>query len=361
MEPIHTLLVNDSLLVSRVIKKILATQPMLNPIGWAKNGLEAESYVSRNLPDVILMDIHMPQQNGVETTKKILAIHTIPILLVTSTIKSNMTEIFQCMQYGALEAVKPPQDPLFRNIDQLSTEQLSQLGAPFINKIMTIARLKHLVNATAAKSLRMEFKPPAVVIPVEPATKAASDLVVIGSSTGGPAALAQVLRCFPGNFPAATIIVQHMDAEFLPSLISYLQQYSGLPIQMALEGERPRMGHVYLAHKAGRHLKCARDRTFTYCSQPVLTHMPSIDILFDSVAENFGRNVTGVVLTGMGKDGATGLKNIRDHDGLTLSQDEESSVVYGMPKAAAELQASVEVLPVMRIGPRIVSHACRFC
>lgn len=354
MKLIHVLLVNDSVLVSQVIKKILLTEPMFDPIGWAKNGLEAENYIQAHIPDIILMDIHMPLQDGVETTKKILTIHSIPILLVTSTISSNMSEIFQCMQYGALEATKPPHNPAFKNIDHLTQDQLRQLGTPFLKKVLTIARLKNRVKTKETVFPRPEFRKAAVAFSAEPTKKTASDLVVIGSSTGGPTALTQLLKFLPYSLLAAVIIVQHINTEFVPSLINYLQQFSELPIQTALEGESPKNGHVYLAYKEGYHLKCSEGKTFSYCGQPMVNHMPSIDILFDSVAKNYGHHVTGVLLTGMGKDGAAGLKNIRDHGGLTITQDEESSLIYGMPKAALELGASMEVLDVSKIGQRIV-------
>lgn len=354
MNPIHVLLVNDSLLVSRIIRKILASEPLFSPIGWAKDGLEAEDYVDRHTPDVILMDIHMPRQGGVETTRNILAAHAIPILVVTATINRNMTDIFQCMQYGALEAIKPPQDAAFKNIDTLPPEQLRQLGDSFIRKIKTISQLKQKIRLSTKPLLQPSIKHSVPEVSASPGSTAATHMVAIGASTGGPSALSQVLKAFAADFSAAIVIVQHMDVDFLPSLIVHLQQFSRLPIQAAVEGMVARRGHVYLACKNGHHLKFGNDKHFVYDQQPESIHRPSVNALFESVAETFGSRAIGALLTGMGDDGARGLKLMRDRGGFTLAQDKESSVIYGMPKVAFELGACQEVVPLSKIGQQIL-------
>ena len=359
MNPIHVLLVNDSLLLSRIIRKILASEPLFSPIGWAKDGLEAEDYVKRQLPDVILMDIHMPRQGGVETTRNILAAHAIPILVVTATISQNMNDIFQCMQYGALEAIKPPQDAAFKKIDTLPPEQLRRLADSFIHKIKTISHLKHKIRLSTKPLFRPQIKDPVPKISGRPESTAATHVTAIGASTGGPSALTQVLKAFDAGFPAAIVIVQHMDADFLPSLIVHLQQFSHLPVQAAVEGTVPRRGHVYLACKNGHHLKFGNNKQFAYDQQPESIHRPSVNVLFESVAEIFGPCTIGALLTGMGGDGARGLKIMRDRGGFTLAQDKESSVIYGMPKVAFELDACKEVVPLSGIGQRIVDYFAR--
>lgn len=358
MNLIHVLLVNDSLLISRIIQKILSTEPLFSPVDWVKDGVEAEEYVQKHPPDIILMDIHMPRQNGVETIRKILATHHIPILVVTATVSRNMSEIFQCIQYGALEAVKPPQHEEFKNIDTLSKKELRRKGAEFISKVKTIASLKEkvLLKKMLPLSVPKESQP---IYSIEHASKPASYLIAIGASTGGPGALSQLLRSIPADISAAIVIVQHIDVDFIPSLIGYIQQYCRLPVREAVEGDIPEIGCVYLAGKKEKHLKCDANKRFVYHNKPDFIHMPSINVLFESVAKNYQQNAVGVLLTGMGADGAKGLKQMRDMGGFTLAQDKDSSLIYGMPQVAAKLNACDEIVPLQQMGDRIVRHIKR--
>lgn len=351
MNPIHVLLVNDSLLISRIIKKILTADPLFSPIDWVKDGVEAEAYVQNQTPDIILMDIHMPRQNGVETIRNILAKYQIPILVVTATITRNMTDVFQCLEYGALEAVKPPQHKDFQRIDSLPPEHIKQLGANFIDKVKTIATLKNKVSLSQHPPV-----PITEVRKIQEIPRPASRLIAIGASTGGPGALTQLLKNIPPDFPAAIVIVQHIDADFVQSLIGYLQQYAYLTVKEAIEGQVPKAGNVYLAGKKGEHLTFGLHKQFKYEKAIDLIHTPSINVLFESVAKSYQHRATGVLLTGMGDDGAKGLKQIRNSNGFTIAQDQESSIIYGMPRAAAQINACSEILPLTQIGARLVQH-----
>ncbi len=356
MKPIHVLIVNDSLLATRIMKKILQSEPVFSPIGWTKDGLEAEDYVRQHVPDVILMDIHMPLQDGVETTRKILATHQIPILVVTSTISRNMTKILQIFQYGGLDVIKLPQIPFFKKIDKLTKEELKQLGATFIQKTKTISQLKINVKIPATPPIQHSITESKTCFSTDSISSPTIHLVAIGASTGGPGALAQILKSFPSGFPASIVIIQHMDADFLSSFIVHLQQFSHLPIRKANHRERISPGYIYLACRDNHHLICSRKKTFFYSQTPPRKHIPSVDVFFSSAAKVYHRQAVGVLLTGMGADGAVGLKHIRDRGGFTLAQDKSSSIIYGMPKAALDMKACNEVLPLSHIGQRIADY-----
>ncbi|MBF0277762.1 MAG: chemotaxis-specific protein-glutamate methyltransferase CheB [SAR324 cluster bacterium] len=357
MPQIHVLIVNDSLVITHLMKKILAADPQFGPVHWAKDGLEAEQYVRHQQPDIILMDIHMPRQDGVETTRKILSQSAIPILVVTATITKNMSAIYQCLEYGALEAIKPPQLSIAQNSSSLSADQIRTMGKPFLLKVKALAQLRHKVEQSRqSSSLAPNNFQKRDLRPLAKAQGKASHLVVLGASTGGPKTLQYLLSKFPADFSAAVVLVQHMDADFIPSFIEHLSGYCPLPIETALEGVSPQKGRVYVAHEKKRHLRISSQQTFCYSSEPETLHMPSIDVFFASVAEHFGRRAVGALLTGMGEDGARGLQQLRKNYGFTIAQDEASSVIYGMPKKAAELDAADQILGMEEISPAIVRH-----
>jgi two-component system response regulator WspF len=178
-------------------------------------------------------------------------------------------------------------------------------------------------------------------------------VVAIGASAGGPAALAAVLKDLPPDFPAGIVIVQHLSAEFVPGLVEWLRTQTQLKVNVAEEGSRPTPGQVLVAG-TNNHLIFSKGEALGYTAQPEdCIHRPSIDVLFKSVAQHWPHAATGVLLTGMGRDGAAGLKMIRNRGCLTLTQDQATSVVYGMPKAAAAIDAATEILPLDRIAPRL--------
>lgn len=358
MNTIHVLIVNDSLTTSHLLKKILSSDPQFHPIGHAKDGIEGENYVNRHQPDVILMDIHMPNQNGVETTRKIMSRYSIPILVVTATIHRNMPLIFQCMQYGALEAITPPKDPAFVRINQMPPEEIQKTGAEFIQKVKTCYHLRHKIHSSSPTSASTNLSPahsqkPVLKLGGEPSPY----IVAIGASTGGPGALGKLLSYIPSSFSQAITIVQHMEAGFIPGLVEHLQESTRLGIETAEEGGPIVGSKIYIAHGDKRHLQCLRSKKFFY-SPPDMhaLHTPSINVFFKSVAEVYREKAIGVLLTGMGDDGARGLKQIRDNGGFTIAQDETSSVIYGMPKVAAQLNAARKILPLDQIAFHITEY-----
>ena len=326
-------IVNDSRMAAEILRRIVASQPDFTVAWIAYSGDEALQRCRESRPDIILMDLIMPGIDGAETTRRIMKTTPCVILIVTATTVGNRDMVFEAMGYGALDAVNTPA----LGSDARGAEAL-------IQKLRTVARL--VVNREPAKSNAS----PATG--AQPPDTAGFPVVAIGASTGGPQALAEILSHLPAAFPAIVLVVQHVDQLFTPGLATWLQRYSQIPVALARQGELLSLGGVWLA---------GTNQNLTYFNGAVsyqlptddTAHCPSIDALFFSLAHAHLAPRLGVLLSGMGRDGAAGLLALRKSGALTIAQDEASSVVYGMPKAAAEIGAAAEILPLAAIGPRI--------
>jgi two-component system response regulator WspF len=282
------------------------------------------------------MDLIMPKMDGVEATRQIMAATPCAIVAVTASVENNSGKVFEAMSAGALDAVNTP---------VLEHPSEGEGGAALLAKIETIRRLLGGGRPRPATSLGA---PPATL------TEHTHDcLVAIGSSAGGPAALAKVLAQLPANFPAAVVIVQHVDAQFMSGLADWLDSQTPMRVRLAREGDRPEPGVVLLAGSEN-HLAFASPTRLVYTAQPTdCSYRPSIDVFFKSVNQFWRGDVIGVLLTGMGRDGAEGLRALHRRGHHTIAQDKATSAVYGMPKAAAELHAATEILALDKIGNRL--------
>jgi two-component system response regulator WspF len=289
------------------------------------------------------MDLIMPVMDGIEATRRIMAETPCPILIVTATVEGNAGRVFEALGAGALDAVNTP---------VLGIGGAGDGAGPLLAKIEILGRL------TGSHS-----SPPALIRAPAAAPRRASGarefLIAIGSSAGGPAALAEVLRGLPRDLPAAIAVVQHLDEQFATGLATWLGQQTTLPVRLAREGDSLERGTVLLAGR-DEHLVLRESLRLGYTAEPVGTpYRPSVDVFFQSVAQHWRDDAVAVILTGMGRDGARGLKKLRDTGHVTIAQDKASSAVYGMPKAAAELEAAAHVLPLNQIGAallRLVTH-----
>ncbi len=329
-------IVNDVPMAIEALRRALAFSPE-HEVSWtATNGADAVSLCAQDTPDLVLMDLIMPGIDGVEATRQIMASSPCAIVVVTASIGANSWRVFDAMGHGALDAVDTPEfgdgaDP-------------AVAAAALLRKVDTIGKLigDRALRPAATKGERKV---------------AGERLVAIGASSGGPAALARLLGGLPTDFPAAVIIVQHIDPQFAGGMADWLCQFSPWPVRLAREGDRPSPGTVLLAG-TGDHLVFKAADRLGYTAEPVAyVHRPSVDVLFNSVGRFWRGEVYGVLLTGMGRDGAAALKGLRDKGHYTVAQDQASSAVYGMPKAAAELQAAVEVLPLDAIAARLAQLA----
>jgi two-component system response regulator WspF len=333
-------IVNDSRAAAEVLRRILAEQPDFAVVWTAYSGDEAVSLAQAERPDIVLMDLIMPGMDGAETTREMMEKAPCVIVVVTATTVGNRDLVFEAMGYGALDAVNTP--TLGPSGDMAGAE-------PLLQKLRTVARLVEPAHG----------KGPLVQPPPRKGSRQGQDnsrlpIVAIGASTGGPQALAQVVSHLPADFPGAVLIAQHVDPQFAPALAEWLQHHSALPVRIARDREPVSARGIWLAGSSD-HLVYDQDGLLRYTQHPRDTpYRPSADALFSSLAGPHRALRVGVLLTGMGRDGAEGLLAMRTAGALTIAQNAASSVVYGMPKAAVELKAAAEVLPIGAIGPRIV-------
>jgi two-component system, chemotaxis family, response regulator WspF len=327
-------IVNDMPLAVEVLRRVIASAPE-HALAWvAGNGLEAVEKCRQDRPDLILMDLIMPVMDGVQATGKIMRETPSAILVVTATVEGNAAKVFEAMGSGALDAVGTPVFGPGMSIKG-GQELLKKIGT--IEKLLIKGPLSAPV-APQAHTEKPDGQPP---------------LVAIGSSTGGPKALANLLSTLPADLGAAFVIVQHVDAQFARGLATWLDSQTLLRVDVAREGMRPVADTVLLA-VTDDHLVLGQDLMLHYTPEPRdYPYRPSVNAFFLSLEAHWPRRDVAVLLTGMGKDGAQGLAALRRAGWHTIAQDEKSSVVYGMPAAAAELNAAVEILPIEKIAAAI--------
>jgi len=327
-------IVNDLSIAVEAIRRVLAVAGY--QVAWvAKTGTEAVEKCAKDKPDLILMDLIMPALDGVEATRRIMASTPCPILIVTATLESNFENVFEALGAGALDAVKTP---VLGAADSSGPSVL-------LEKIGILGR--------QISSLNLSQKLPVISAHETAVTVRPNRLVAIGASAGGPMALVEVLGSLPADFSAAIVIIQHVDAQFAPGLADWLNQHSRMPVRLACEGDKITMGTALIASTSD-HLVFTNANTLGYTPNPVeYVYRPSVDVFFQSVAKHWHGEVVGILLTGMGRDGAKGLKILKEAGHHTIAQDRASSAVYGMPKAAVALDAAIDVLSLNQIGPAL--------
>ena len=330
-------IVNDLMMAVEALRRVVRSRPDYE-IAWvARDGAEAVKQCAADRPDMILMDLIMPVMNGVEATRHIMRDSPCPILVVTATVDGNISLVFEAMGYGALDAVNTP---------VLGTDGKLTGAQALLRKIEIIG---HLISRPAPTSpaTAMEFKAPST-------TMAHLPLIVLGASTGGPAALADILSRLPAVINTAMVIIQHMDKDFSPDLALWLGTHCKLNVKVATPGCRPEIGTVWLAG-TNDHLVLTKHGTLEYRVEPAKCfYRPSVDVFFKSVAAHWSPPGVAVLLTGMGRDGGEGLLALRRCGWHTLAQDKATSIVYGMPRAAAELDAAEKILPLSAIADAIM-------
>ena len=331
-------IVNDLPLAVEALKRALALKPG-HQVAWvARHGAEAVELCAKDTPDLVLMDLLMPVMDGIEATRRIMAGSPCAILVVTVSVGANAWRVFEAMGHGALDAVDTP---------ALGTGDPRESAAPLLAKIDIIARLVG-ERSSGAKNVFWPAKIAALVA-------RQNRLLAIGASAGGPAAVAKVLSGLPKDFSAAVVVIQHVDEQFAAGMADWLNRDSKLPVRVARDGEKPAAGIVLLAG-TNDHLTLLADGSLGYTPHPrEYVYRPSVDVFFQSVTRHWAGEVVGVLLTGMGRDGAVGLKALRNQGRHTIAQDQASSAVYGMPKAAATLDAAVDILPLEQISPKVAA------
>jgi len=324
-------IVNDMPLAVEALRRALAARADFDVLWVASDGQQALDFCIAQRPDIVLMDLVMPNVDGIEATRRIMARAPCAILIVTVDVGTNAWRVYEAMGAGALDAVDTP-----------------ALSGPDAHR--SIATLLAKIDSVAALVKARHAPGPAIAVEKERAHERDLPLVAIGASAGGPAALATLLGALPRDFNAAIVIVQHVDAAFAAGMAQWLNQQSALPVRIASENDRPQPGVALLA-ATNDHLHLKLRNALGYTRVPEETpYRPSVDVFFHSVVARWPARAVGVLLTGMGRDGAIGLKAMRTKGHHTIAQDEATSAVYGMPKAAAVLGAAAAILPLPRIA-----------
>ena len=334
-------IVNDMPMALEALRRAVASVPE-HKVAWlARDGAEAVEKAQADRPDLILMDLIMPGVDGVEAIRRIMARCPCPIVIVTSSVSAHMGRVYEAMGLGALDAVDTPN--LGPSGDLTGARML-------LDKIETVAKL--VGRAPRPVLSTAEVPPPAPRHDASPSWP----LVAIGSSTGGPAALAEILAGMPDTRDSATVIVQHIDLAFFPGLATWLGQKSGRRVDLIRPGDRPMPGEILLA-STDDHVILDESCRLRYVAEPVeMPFRPSVDVFFESVARHWPEPGAAALLTGMQRDGAVGLLALRRAGWLTIAQDKATSVIWGMPGAAVQIGAADRVLPLSEIARAITDR-----
>ena len=340
---IRVLLVDDSALALELLRRMLATAPDMDVVGTASSGQEALQRVLELQPQVVCTDYHMPGMNGLELTREIMARAPRPVLVISDSLQPDQRDnIFSMLEAGALDVLAKPQGSQDMHYAAMAAELLQKIR---VLSGVRVFRRWPLSTPVATASVVDEPLVP------QRGPRRAVRVVGLGASTGGPQALERVLRALPRNWPVPVLCVQHIAPGFVNGLATWLGKCCALPVCIAQTGQTPEPGVVYLAAD-GLHLDLdAQGRMLLSDAAPVSGHRPSVNVLFEALARHYGDAAAGVLLTGMGRDGAQGLLALHRAGGYTIAQDEASSVVYGMPGHARDLGAADAVLPLDQIGP----------
>jgi two-component system response regulator WspF len=344
-------IVNDLALAREVLRRLVRSVPGYSVAWTAENGEEAVRLAAQDRPDIILMDLVMPVMDGVEATRLIMAQSPCPILLVTSSVTGNFDMVYRAMGHGGLDAVNTP---------TLAPDGTVRDGEGALARIAKLARFKDKETRRQADKepggISVSLSP---CLPVSRSPVRSHPLLVLGASTGGPDAIGRILKALPLGLPAAVVIVQHIAADFAPGLATWLQGRCALPVRLARDGDEPQPGTVLLAG-SDDHLILRPDRRLAYTADPAdYPYRPSVDVFFDSLAATGVGPAVAVLLTGMGNDGARGLLRLRQLGWHTIAQDQASCVVYGMPRAAVDLRAACQVLPLEAIPGAVLEEVRR--
>lgn len=368
MKGIRVLVVDDSPIIRELLAHILNSDPDLQVVGFAGDGEEALVAIDRLCPDVVTMDIEMPRLDGYETTRRIMASRPVPVVIVSSLVQpEEVATAFHTAQSGALAAVEKPPGPGDARYEALARRLVQTVK--LMSEVKVVRRwqantpLSRPAVQPTTQPITQKVEKTPVLQPSSVSRIQTPQIVAIGVSTGGPSVLRTILNGLGTNFPLPILIVQHISPGFLQSMVEWLIQTTGFPTRIALSGEKPRPGYAYFAPD-DYHLVVQGTgdtvRLVLSPAPPECNLRPAVAPLFRSVANSYGAGAIGVLLTGMGKDGAPELKLLREAGAVTIAQDKDSSVVHGMPGEAIALNAALYVLPPEAIAEKLLQIAVSF-
>ncbi len=341
---VRVLVVDDSALMRKLIPQIIERDSSIQVVGTAMDGAFALKKIEELKPHVITLDLEMPRMDGMETLRFIMRQSRLPVIVVSAHTTQGASATFKALALGAFDFVAKPQDALSANMDAIATE--------LINKIKVAAQTRMPKTQPEVPGPRRNKKSPEKRHP-------ARRIVAVGISTGGPNALQYVLSQLPGDFPAAIVVVQHMPEGFTELFARRLNECCAIDVKEAASGDLLLAGRALIC-PGNRHMRVRRmplGDIVVLSEEPKINgHRPSVDVLYRSVAQEFGRDAIGLIMTGMGEDGAEALGEIRKQGGMTVAQDEESCVVFGMPRAAIDRGSVVRVVPLDALANTLVAQ-----
>lgn len=351
---IKVLVVDDSMVMVRLLSEIINRDQELRVVGSASHGIEAVRKVEALHPDVVTMDVNMPRMDGLKAVEYIMSTVPTPIVMISSLTQEGAEATIQALDLGAIDFVPKPSGYVSVDIADLASE--------IITKIKLAAKIRVVRTVNRPVPIPPKTTVPKSPVSIEPATVVSQlrkkhdykKVVAIGCSTGGPSALNDILQRFPADLPVPVLVVQHMPEKFTEKLAELLDHRIAMRVLEAKDGMEIQRGVVHIAPGA-YHMRVRSNRTLSLQAEPSSSvPCPSVDILMTSVAEVFGRHAIGVILTGMGNDGVAGMNAIKDKKGITIAQDEETSLVFGMPKVAIESGCIDSIVPLSLVADEIM-------
>jgi two-component system chemotaxis response regulator CheB len=347
MSSVRVLVVDDSALMRKLIPQMIEHDPALHVVGTAMDGEFALKKIPELQPDVVTLDMEMPRMDGMETLKHIVRNYpALPVVVVSAHTTEGASQTFKALSLGAFDFIAKPHDALSGNMDGIGQDLISKLKAAAMRRMVSSAPLVRSAGKAGRKQRRVD-------------NTSAARVLAIGASTGGPNAVEYVLSQLPANFPAAILIVQHMPVGFTDMFARRLDESCAIEVKEAVPGDLMVAGRALIC-PGDRHMKVKRmplgNVVVLNDDERVNGHRPSVDVLFRSVADEFGAFSLGLLMTGMGEDGAEGLGRIKKSGGFTVAQDEESSVVYGMPRVATERGYATRILGLADMPHFLVTY-----
>jgi len=340
---IRVLVVDDSALMRQVMGSLLARDPAIEIVGTAGDPYVARDKIRELQPDVLTLDVEMPRMDGLSFLEKLMRVRPMPVVMVSSVTAAGCATTLRALELGAVDFVSKPHTDLREHMSEMAQEVIDKI------KIAASAQVRRRVSAAPSLPYARSTTP----------ARIAGHLIAVGASTGGTEALRQFLTALPADAPGV-VVVQHMPEHFTTAFAERLDQLCTMRVKEAADGDQVLAGHVLIA-PGNRHMRVERDgatyRVRISIDPPVNRHRPAVDVLFHSCAEHVQGHAVGVLMTGMGDDGARGLLAMRKAGARTLAQDQESCVVFGMPKVAVDLGAVDEVLPLSRLAGAALAGA----
>jgi len=345
MKKIRVLIVDDSALIRQVFSEVLSQESDIEVVGTAVDPYDAREKIKQLHPDVVTLDIEMPKMDGLSFLEKIMTLRPMPVIMASSLTQKGADETIRALEIGAFDYISKP-------VSHQNHDSIKALKEALISKVRAAA------CANVSQRIMAKSKPDSdLIVNYHLHVSKRNFIVAIGSSTGGVEALREIFIRLPKNSPPI-IVTQHMPENFTRSFAARLDSICQVNIQEATNHARLKQGHVYIAPGGSQHLKIVKIGADYVCKleegPTVSGHRPSVDVLFNAVAEVAGPFSVGVILTGMGKDGAAGLKAMRDNGAYTIGQDKQTCVVYGMPQVAFKMGAVKEELPLVDIAKTIL-------